>query len=68
VSGNRPDAVLEHAQIESVRDRVESKEGDARELPFANETFDVAVSNFVVHENEGPQGADTMMREVARVC
>ncbi|PYT75938.1 MAG: hypothetical protein DMG41_14600 [Acidobacteria bacterium] len=33
-----------------VRDRVTVKEGDARKLPFADSTFDVVVSNFVVHE------------------
>jgi arsenite methyltransferase len=67
INGNRADSVLENAQIEHVSDRVEIKEGDARELPFANETFDVVVSNFVVHEMNTRQERETMMREVARV-
>jgi ubiquinone/menaquinone biosynthesis C-methylase UbiE len=42
--------VLENARIEQVSDRVDTRKGDARELPFANETFDIVVSSFVVHE------------------
>ena len=67
ITGNRADSVLENAQIEHVSDRVEVKEGDARALPFANETFDVVVSNFVVHEMKTRQERETMMREIARV-
>jgi arsenite methyltransferase len=66
ITGNRADSVLD-AQIEHVSDRVEVKEGDARALPFADETFDVVVSNFVVHEMNTRQERETMMREVARV-
>lgn len=67
ITGNRAESVLENAQIEHVRDRVEVKEGDARALPFANETFDVVVSNFVVHEMNTRKEREIMMREVARV-
>ena len=67
ITGNRAHAVLENARIEHVSDRVEVKEGDARELPFGNETFDVVVSNFVVHEMNSRQDRDAMMSEVARV-
>jgi SAM-dependent methyltransferase len=67
VSGNRADSVLENARVEDVSDRVEVKEGDVRALPFANETFDVAVSNFVVHEMNNRNEREEMMREIARV-
>jgi ubiquinone/menaquinone biosynthesis C-methylase UbiE len=67
ITGNRAHSVLENARIEQVSDRVEVKEGDARELPFGNETFDVVVSNFVVHEMNSRQDRDAMMSEVARV-
>ncbi|HEY6336983.1 MAG TPA: class I SAM-dependent methyltransferase [Candidatus Sulfotelmatobacter sp.] len=67
ITGNLADSVLENAQIEQVSDRVEVKEGDARELPFANETFDVVVSNFVVHEMNSRQQRQAMISEVARV-
>jgi ubiquinone/menaquinone biosynthesis C-methylase UbiE len=67
VSGNRAEAVLENAKIEGVNDRVEVKEGDARKLPFSAGTFDVVVSNFVVHEMKSRAEREQMMREVARV-
>lgn len=67
ISGNRADAVLENARIEGVADRVEVKEGDARELPFERETFDVVLSNYVVHELRTRDERAQMMREVARV-
>ena len=67
ITGNRAHSVLENARIEHVSDRVEVKEGDARELPFGNETFDVVVSNFVVHEMNSRQDREAMMSEVARV-
>jgi len=67
VSGNRADSVLENALIEGVQNRVEVKEGDARMLPFADGTFDVVVSNFVVHELKDRADREQMMREAARV-
>ena len=67
VSGNRAASVLENATIEGVENRVEVKEGDARELPFADGTFDVVVSNFVVHDLKNRADRGRMMREIARV-
>jgi SAM-dependent methyltransferase len=67
LSGNRADSVLENATIEGVQDRVQVKEGDARDLPFADSTFDVVVSNFVVHEMKNRLDRELMMRETARV-
>ena len=67
VTGNRADSVLENATIEGVRHRVAVKEGDARELPFADGAFDAVVSNFVVHELKNRADRERMMREVARV-
>jgi arsenite methyltransferase len=67
LTGNQGESVLQNAKIEGVSDRVEIKEGDARELPFPDETFDVVVSNFVVHEMNNRAEREKMMREVARV-
>jgi arsenite methyltransferase len=50
MSGNRAESVMENAKIEGVSNKVETKYGDARNLPFDRETFDVVVSNFAVHE------------------
>jgi ubiquinone/menaquinone biosynthesis C-methylase UbiE len=67
ITGNRSNSVLQNARVEHVSDRVEIKEGDARNLPFADATFDAVVSNFVVHELRSPEERQTMMREIARV-
>ncbi|HEX9412475.1 MAG TPA: class I SAM-dependent methyltransferase [Ktedonobacterales bacterium] len=48
VSGNRPEAALRNAALAGVSDRVEVRDGDARDLPFDDEAFDVALSNFVI--------------------
>src|SRR5262245_10671574 len=50
LTGNTSDAVLNNAKIEGVADQVELSHGDVRHLPFADSTFDVVLSNFVVHE------------------
>lgn len=67
LSGNRREAVLENAAAEGVGDRVEVKQGDARQLPFDDESFDVVVSNFVLHEMKTGPDRETMVREIARV-
>ena len=67
LSGNRAKSVLENAKMEGVDDRVEVREGDARALPFADETFDIVLSNFVVHELKNRADREQMMREVSRV-
>ena len=67
LSGNRAGAVRENAIIEGVASKVEVKEGDVRALPFADGTFDVVVSNFVVHELKNRTDRERMMSEVSRV-
>lgn len=67
ISGNRAESVRENATTEGVGPRVEAKEGDARKLPFEDGSFDVVVSNFVVHELQERSDREQMMREVARV-
>jgi len=67
LTGNRPEAALDNARLEGVLDRVEVKEGDVRKLPFADDSFDVAVSNFVVHEVSNRAEREQMLREMVRV-
>lgn len=67
LNGNRADAVLHNAELEGVANRIEAKQGDARQLPFADSSFDVVVSNYVVHELKTRQDRERMMHEVARV-
>ena len=42
-SGNRPEATLENARIEGIAERVEVVDGDARRLPFGDESFDAVL-------------------------
>jgi SAM-dependent methyltransferase len=67
LTGNRSEAVLENARLEGVSDRVETKHGDVRHLPFAGASFDVVVSNFVVHELNTRAEREQMLREIVRV-
>jgi len=67
LSGNRPEAALDNARLEGVLDRVEVEEGDVRQLPFADGSFDIALSNFVLHEVNNRAEREQMLREIVRV-
>jgi arsenite methyltransferase len=67
ITGNRAAAVLQNAWREGVSDRAEAKAGDARQLPFPDNSFDVVVSNFVVHEMNTAAERQKMMQEMVRV-
>jgi SAM-dependent methyltransferase len=66
VSGNGPEGALQNARLEGVGDRAEVKEGDARQLPFVDETIDVVVSNFVLHDLKTSADREQMLHEI--VC
>jgi arsenite methyltransferase len=67
MTGNRLNSALENAALEGVRDRVEVKEADARKLPFPDASFDIVVSNFVLHEMTTDADREKMVQEIARV-
>jgi ubiquinone/menaquinone biosynthesis C-methylase UbiE len=67
LSGNGPEAARRNAALEGVADRVVLQDGDARELPFAESTFDVVISNFVVHEMDSRAERERMLQEIVRV-
>jgi SAM-dependent methyltransferase len=60
--GSAAESVLENAKIEDADNRVEMKEGDARELPLADGAFDI-----VVHEMKDRSDRERMLHEIARV-
>lgn len=68
VSGNRPEAALRNAALECVADRVAVRDGGARDLPFEDASFDVVLSNFVLHEMDTREDRERMLREHARAC
>jgi len=67
LSGNRPEATVENARREGVADRVEVRDGDARQLPFPDASFDVVVSSLALHNIYDRQGREQAVREIARV-
>ena len=67
LTGNGAEAVRRNAEAEEVVACVEVRQGDARHLTFPDATFDVVVSNFVVHEVDTPQEREQMMSEMVRV-
>jgi arsenite methyltransferase len=64
---NSRQATLVNATIEGVADRVEVLDGDMRELPFANATFDAVVASLSVHNVESQEGRNQAIREIVRV-
>jgi arsenite methyltransferase len=66
-AGNSPEATLANVRAEGVADRVEVRSGDARQLPFADATFDVVVSSWALHNIYDPAGREKALREIVRV-
>jgi arsenite methyltransferase len=56
-----------NAQAEGVAERIELCDGDARQLPFDDQTFDVVVSSMALHNIPGAVGRAAAIGEVARV-
>lgn len=54
-SGNDPGVTLANAEAEGVADRVKVETGDLTALPFADDSFDVALSSLAMHNIHGPR-------------
>jgi SAM-dependent methyltransferase len=66
-AGNEPAATIANAQAEGVAERVELCDGDARQLPFNEQTFDVVVASMALHNLPGPAGRAAAIDEIVRV-
>jgi arsenite methyltransferase len=64
---NSAAATLANAAAEGVADRVEVRDGDIRELPFPDATFDAIVSNLVIHNISGRDQRRRAIYELVRV-
>jgi arsenite methyltransferase len=64
---NNPESTLANARLEHVADRVDIQNADARSLPFPDNSFDVVVSSFVIHNQNQPADREKVIREIARV-
>lgn len=67
LSGNHPEATLENARREGVADRVEVRTADMRQMPFADNTFDVVVSRAAIHNLYDADDRAQAVGEIARV-
>jgi SAM-dependent methyltransferase len=66
-SNNHPENTLNNARVEGVQDKIEIKDGDARQLPFENNTFDVVVSSKVLHNIIERKKREEAVHEIGRV-
>lgn len=65
--GGTPDIFWKNAQKEGVKDRVELKNMDARNMTFANASFDVIVSTFAFHHIGSGESRRKASQEIVRV-
>lgn len=66
-SANSPAAATDNARIEGVADRVRIDTGDARALPYADGSFDVLLSHWVVHNLDSAKDRLKVLDEMLRV-
>jgi len=67
LSGNNIQAALTNAEIEGVGNKVEIKNENVMEMSFADDTFDVIVSNMCIHNIYNADGRKTACKEIGRV-
>ncbi len=66
-SGNSAEATRRNAVAEGVADRVELHTADMTALPFPDDSFDVVVSSFAIHNISGRAGREKAIDEAVRV-
>lgn len=66
-SDNNAAGTLSNAAIEGVTDRIEVQTADMRQLPFADNSFDVVVSSWAVHNLEAVVDRHQALAEIMRV-
>jgi arsenite methyltransferase len=64
---NSAAAALANADAEGVRDRVEVRDGDMRELPLADASVDLVVSSLAIHNLPTAEDRERAIAEIARV-
>jgi arsenite methyltransferase len=66
-AGNSRQATLENAVREGVAERVELIDGDARQMPFEKESFEVILSSWALHNIYDAAGRRRALEEIVRV-
>ena len=66
IGGNTPERLLANARVAGAGDRVETRIGDMREMPFEAASFDAAVSTYAI-DHLDREGVRRSLAEIARV-
>ena len=64
---NSLDAALNNVRLAGVADRVCIDTGDARDLPYPNESFDLVLSHWVIHNLPDANDRNQILNEMLRV-
>ncbi len=67
LSGNNVENALKNAELENVSDKIEIRNEDARQLSFQDNTFDVILSMWCIHNIEDKAEQEKACFEIARV-
>ena len=67
LSGNSPEAVRKNIALEGVEGRAEVRSEDAQEMSFADESFDVVLTNACLHNIHPGEGRRQACSEIVRV-
>ena len=67
LGGNSPEAIRANAEAAGVAGRLDVDTGDARGLPYADDSFDVVTSMTVIHNIPGADGRAAAISEAWRV-
>jgi ubiquinone/menaquinone biosynthesis C-methylase UbiE len=67
LSGNTIENAYRNAELENVKDKIEIRTEDARQLSFEENTFDVVVSMFCIHNIDNVKEQEKACFEIARV-
>ena len=66
-AANSPEATLMNARLEGVEQKISIQTGDARQLPYADDSFDIVMSHWVIHNIEAQADRDKALSEMWRV-
>ena len=66
-AGNSPEAALENAKREAVIEKIKIDTGDARALPYADQSMDLVLSHWVVHNLKDETDRIKVLDEMWRV-
>jgi ubiquinone/menaquinone biosynthesis C-methylase UbiE len=67
LSGNNIENALKNAEIEGVSDKISIENENAMEMSFADNSFDIIVSNLCIHNIYNKEGRYAACKEISRV-